>query len=172
MGHHQHKEHAPRSVGVGVITVSTTRTEATDEGGDLLAKLAATAGHRVLARRLVQDDVFAIRQAVEDLSRVPELRAVLLTGGSGITRTDVTVEAIEGLVEAWLPGFGELFRQLSYQDIGSAAILSRAFAGVAQVDGGGRFLVAVLPGSPAAVRLAAQKLLLPELGHIVYELDR
>jgi molybdopterin adenylyltransferase len=173
MGHVEHKAHAPKSIGVGLVTVSTSKNAVTDEGGPLMAELVEKAGHRVLERRLVKDDVQQIRDCLTDLDRISEIRAVLLSGGTGITKQDLTLEAITPLALAWLPGFGELFRQLSYLEIGSAAMMSRAAAAVCQVrPDSRRLVVAMLPGSPAAVRLALERLLLPELGHLIFEIDR
>ena len=171
MGAHQHspaaKQHhasAPKHVGCAVITVSDTRTPETDSGGDLLAELIAGAGHPLVSREIVRDEASAIRAAAERALANAECRAVLLTGGTGASPRDVTPEAVRPLLERELPGFGELFRMLSFHEIGPAAMLSRAFAGSC----GGK-VVFGLPGSPAAIRLALEKLVLPELGHLVGE---
>lgn len=159
-----HHREAARVVACAVVTVSDTRTLETDRSGSLAAEMLAARGHHVLERRLVADDVAAIRAVVEELLGQPELGAVILTGGSGIAPRDVTPEAVRPLLEREIPGFGELFRMLSFEEVGPAALLSRALAGTAR----GR-LVAALPGSEAAVRLALERLLLPELGHLVAE---
>lgn len=173
MGHQEHKHRAPRQVGVGVISVSTSRTAQTDESGDLLAELARRAGHEVFDKRLVKDDADQIRRAINEMGAEVRLRAVLLTGGTGITVSDVTLRALEPFVETWLPGFGELFRSLSFREIGSAAMLSRAALGIGRLgEVPLRRVFAAMPGSPEAVRLAMEGLILPELGHLVYELDR
>jgi molybdopterin adenylyltransferase len=164
---HAHRRSAPSSVPAVVITVSDSRTAETDRGGDLVAELLEAAGHRVIARARVRDDVEAIRRAVDDAIMRDDVRAVLLTGGTGLAARDVTPEALERIFDRTIPGFGELFRILSYQEIGSAAMLSRAVAGTAR----GRILVG-LPGSPAAIRLALERLVLPELGHLVGEAGR
>ncbi|MDJ0867810.1 MAG: MogA/MoaB family molybdenum cofactor biosynthesis protein [Myxococcota bacterium] len=161
---HRHRHHAPRSVPAVVITVSDTRTLEDDTGGALLAELLEGGGHQVLARVIVADEIEAIRKAVDEAIMRADVRAVLLTGGTGIAARDVTPEAIQPILDRPLPGFGELFRQLSYEEIGSAAMLSRALAGTAR----GRVLFA-LPGSRAAIRLALEKLVLPELGHLAAE---
>ncbi len=161
---HRHRHHAPRSVPAVVITVSDTRTLEDDTGGALLAELLEGGGHQVLARVIVSDEIEAIRKAVDEAIMRADVRAVLLTGGTGIAARDVTPEAIQPILDRPLPGFGELFRQLSYEEIGSAAMLSRALAGTAR----GRVLFA-LPGSRAAIRLALEKLVLPELGHLAAE---
>ncbi len=144
--------------------MSDTRDASTDTGGDLLAEGLSGAGHRVVARRWVPDDREAIRGAVEGLLGDAEVQVVLLTGGSGLAPRDVTPEALADTFEREIPGFGELFRMLSYEEIGAAAMLSRATAGVAR----GR-IVALLPGSRGALRLALEKLLIPELGHLYGE---
>jgi molybdenum cofactor biosynthesis protein B len=147
-----------------VITVSDTRSLADDTGGALVCELLEAAGHRVALRELVTDDAGAIRAALERALASAGCAAVVLTGGTGIAPRDVTPEAIGPLLDRLLPGFGELFRQLSFADIGSAALLSRAFGGLAR----GKPVFA-LPGSRAAVRLALERLILPELGHLAFE---
>jgi molybdenum cofactor biosynthesis protein B len=160
----EHRRAAPASVPCVVITVSDTRSAADDTGGALLVELLEAAGHRVVARCLVADDVEAIQNALDSAVMRDDVCAVLLTGGTGIAARDVTPDALEPVLDRVIPGFGELFRVLSYQEIGSAALLSRALAGTVR----GRF-VAALPGSRAAIRLALEKLLLPELGHLAGE---
>ena len=160
----QHHHSAPKQIGCAVITVSDTRTPETDSGGALLAELLAGAGHTLVSREIVRDDVAEIRRAVERALAREDCRAVLLTGGTGTSPRDVTPEAVRPLLERELPGFGELFRMLSFHEIGPAAMLSRAFAGARAGK-----VVFGLPGSPAAIRLALEKLALPELGHVVGE---
>ncbi len=160
----QHHASAPKRVGCAVITVSDTRTPATDSGGDLLVELIAGAGHPLISREIVCDDTALIRAAVERALANEACRAVMLTGGTGTSPRDVTPEAVLPLLERELPGFGELFRMLSFHEIGAAAMLSRAFAG----SRAGK-VVFGLPGSPAAIRLALERLALPELGHLVGE---
>jgi molybdenum cofactor biosynthesis protein B len=159
-----HRQQAPRSVPTAVVTVSDTRTPETDTGGDLVASLLQAAGHPVTHRQIVPDAAEAIATAVRQATAREDTRAVILTGGTGVAPRDVSPEAVEPLLTRVIPGFGELFRILSYQEIGSAALLSRALAGLRD----GR-VVAVIPGSRGAVRLALEKLLLPELGHLVAE---
>lgn len=161
---HGHRRVAPVRVATLVITVSDSRTPETDTGGALLAELLEAAGHPVVERRIVPDAVEAIRDVVQQALARDDVRAVLLTGGTGIAVRDVTPEALEAIFDRHIPGFGELFRMLSHAEIGSAAMLSRAVAGTAH----GKF-VAGLPGSPAAIRLALEQLVLPELGHLVAE---
>jgi molybdopterin adenylyltransferase len=144
---------------IAILTVSDTRSAAEDLSGDLLARLAAEAGHTVTARILLPDDVFTLVELLKRWMESPEIDVILSTGGTGITGRDVTPEAFEQVLEKELPGFGELFRMLSYKKIGTAAMLSRAMAGVA----GGKLLFA-LPGSPAAAEEAWNEIL-------VYQLD-
>ncbi len=157
--HAHHRTKTP--VSCGVITASDTRTADDDISGDLAAHLLEEADHRVVDRTIVADDPAAIRAAVSDMD-ARGVRAAIITGGTGIAPRDRTYEAVAEIIERELPGFGELFRSLSYAEIGSAAMLSRAVAGIR-----GRMLIASLPGSPDAVRLGLEHLLVPELGHIV-----
>ena len=162
----EHRSDAPTQVSCFVLTCSDSRAHADDVSGRALREALEAAGHSVVGQTVVRDEPDQIRAAVE---RGIEggARAVLITGGTGITRRDQTVEAIRPLLEKEIPGFGELFRMLSFQEIGSAAWLSRALAGTARGA-----LIFVLPGSPNAVRLALDRLILPELGHAVRELSR
>jgi len=168
MGLKEHHRTAPSAVAVGLITVSDSRTEATDESGRLCAELCDKAGHHVAARRLVPDDPALVRAAIEEMiASAAGVQAILVNGGTGISRRDRTFEAVSGMLEGRLDGFGELFRALSYKEIGAAAMLSRAVGGHAR----GRAIFC-MPGSPSAVRLAMTELILPELGHIVAELEK
>jgi molybdenum cofactor biosynthesis protein B len=151
-------------VPTAIVSVSDTRTLATDTGGARIAELLAAAGHPVISREVVRDEPDAIRGALERWLREPGVRALIFTGGTGVAPRDVTPETIEPRLERVVPGFGELFRMLSWHDVGSAALLSRALAGIAA----GR-VIFVLPGSRAAVELALEKLILPELGHLAAE---
>jgi molybdenum cofactor biosynthesis protein B len=166
-GLHGHRRAAPERVPCAVLTVSDTRTLETDTGGALVAELLAAAGHPVVSRDVVPDDAEAIRGAALEALARPEVRALIVTGGTGVAPRDVTPDALEPLLERTLPGFGELFRMLSWQEIGSAALLSRAFAGLRA----GR-VVFVLPGSRGALRLALERLILPELGHLAGEAQK
>jgi len=167
MSHTGHRRHAPRTVAVAVITVSDTRTPENDESGLLIVDLCEKAGHTVTARRIVPDDPDAVRAALDHFLDDAAVEAVLVNGGTGISGRDRTFEAISELIETPIPGFGELFRSLSYAEIGAAAMLSRAAAGLAS----GRPVFS-MPGSPAAVRLAMEKLILPEIGHVLAESRR
>jgi molybdenum cofactor biosynthesis protein B len=160
----QHRQAAPQVVRCAVITVSDTRTLENDRGGELLATSLAGAGHVVVRREIVPDDPVRIHLLVEQLADASVLDAVLITGGTGIANRDQTFETISALLTKTLPGYGELFRMLSYEDIGPAAMLSRTVGGLI-----GQVVILTMPGSPAAVRLALEKLILPELAHVVYE---
>jgi molybdenum cofactor biosynthesis protein B len=155
---HQHREAAPETVRVAVLTISDTRTSETDTGGDVVEETMRGAGHEVVAREIVRDEATSIRTTLVDLLARPEVDAVVTTGGTGISGRDTTYEVVERMVEKRLDGFGELFRMLSYEEIGAAAILSRALAGAV-----GTKLIASLPGSRNAVRLGVEKLLAPEI---------
>ncbi|MGP1909094.1 MogA/MoaB family molybdenum cofactor biosynthesis protein [Metabacillus sp. JX24] len=164
----EHKKMAPVRVSCKVITVSDTRTADTDKSGRLILSLLEKAGHGAAEYEIVPDEVMLIKNAAVSGCKAPDIDAVLISGGTGIAKRDVTLEAVSGIFEKELPGFGEIFRMLSYQeDIGSAAILSRAAAGTAD-----NTIVFSMPGSTGAVRLAMEKLILPELGHIVKELKK
>ena len=163
----EHKAAAPKSVGCYVVTVSDTRTEDTDTGGKAIVELLSGAGHRIIGRSLVRDDPEQLRDAIGRQLANPDVQVVITTGGTGITSRDCTFEAVSTMLWKRLDGFGELFRMLSYDQIGSGAIMSRALAGTIA----GRVIVS-LPGSEAAVRLALEKLLIPELGHLVREATR
>jgi molybdenum cofactor biosynthesis protein B len=167
MSQEQHKAQAPSTVTCAVVTVSDTRTRETDRSGAAIAAILETAGHQVAVREIVKDDPVQVAAVVREALVNPDVQVVITTGGTGITSRDSTYEAIEALLEKRLHGFGELFRMLSYADIGPAAMLSRATAGTAC----GRVVFA-LPGSEGAVRLAMDKLIVPELGHLVQQVRR
>ena len=167
MSHTDHRAQAPASVRCAVLTISDTRTEATDTGGAAIVSLLEANGHIVTGKTIVRDEPAEVRGWIERQVAAGDARILITTGGTGITARDGTFEVASGLIEKPLPGFGELFRMLSYQEIGAAAMLSRACAGRI----GGAILVC-LPGSEHAVRLAMQKLLLPELGHLAREATR
>ena len=167
MSQTEHKAHAPVSVRCFVLTVSDTRTVETDASGRAIVELLTAAGHEVAGRTIVKDDPELVRGTIERQLASPDVQVIITTGGTGITSRDSTYEAISGLLQKRLDGFGELFRTLSYQQIGAAAMMSRACAGLVS----GRIVVS-LPGSEAAVRLAMERLLIPELGHLVEQARR
>jgi molybdenum cofactor biosynthesis protein B len=155
------------SLRVAVLTLSDTRTPETDQGGQLIRQLLAANGHAIVYYAVLKDDPGQLRAAVQELAERGDVHAVLTTGGTGVSRRDSTFEALAGLLEKRLDGFGELFRMLSYQEVGAAAMLSRATAGVFR-----GVLIFSMPGSVDAARLAMEKLILPELPHLVLELAK
>ena len=164
-----HKKKASKKLRFAVIICSTSRysdskaaKNVSDESGDLIAKLVENDGHSVMSRDLIPDDSKLIEESINRALKSKEIDAIITIGGTGITPSDVTIETIAPLLEKQLPGFGELFRSLSYDEIGSAAIMSRAIAGVVQ-----RKVVFCIPGSPSAVKICIEKLILPEVGHII-----
>lgn len=161
----EHRAHGPSSVACGVITVSDSRGPESDDSGKLIQDLLARSGHTVPFYTVVKDDPGAIRDSVETAAQRCDV--IITNGGTGVSRRDVTVPALAPRVDRVLPGFGELFRALSYDAIGSAAFLSGAFAAVYR-----NRLLFCLPGSPDGCRLAMEKLILPELGHVVGLLRR
>lgn len=163
----QHRSYAPDSVACVVLTVSDSRTVEDDTSGGLLSDGLAAAGHKLADRAIVPDEPAEIRAAVQTAIARPDVDAILVSGGTGVAARDSTVETVEPLLQKVLPGFGELFRALSFEEIGPAAMLSRALAGSA-----GRTAVFVLPGSSGAARLALERLILPELAHMVGQLRR
>jgi molybdenum cofactor biosynthesis protein B len=167
VSHAEHKAHAPASIACYVLTVSDTRTPDTDTGGRAIRELLEGAGHSVAGHAIVRDEPSRVTATVRQQLAEARARVIVTTGGTGITSRDGTFEAIDALLEKRLDGFGELFRMLSFQEIGSAAMMSRATAGTA-----GRTAIFVLPGAPDAVRLAMTRLILPELGHVVQQLNR
>jgi molybdenum cofactor biosynthesis protein B len=167
MSAEQHRTTAPTVLGFGLITVSDTRRPDDDVSGRSLAALAQVAGHRIEGPVLVPDDVAAIRAALRCLLAVPSVDVVVLTGGTGFAPRDVTLDAVLPLFDRPVEGFGELFRMLSWQQVGAAAMLSRAAAGLI-----GDRAVFLLPGSPKAVSLAMEKLILPEAGHLLGQARR
>lgn len=163
--HKIHRERGPKSARVYIITVSTSRyhdRSIVDESGDLAAQLAAEAGHVVVGRDLLPDDLYAIRKKALELLSRDDVDVVVFTGGTGLAKTDFTVEALRPLFEKEIEGFGDVFRIYSVQEVGTSAFLTRATAGVA----GGKVIVA-LPGSPNAVKVA-MRILLEEISHLLY----
>ncbi len=167
----QEHEHAAAAtvVGVAIVTVSDTRGQADDLSGDLIAQLLTANDYQVVSRHHVPDDCTAIQMLVRQLIADDSAGAILLTGGTGFSPRDVTPEALAGIIEKPMPGFGEIFRNLSFGEakVGPAAILSRATAGTC-----GKTFIAALPGSPAAVRLAMERLIVPLLRHLVHQLNK
>ena len=163
----EHKAQAPASVACYVLTISDSRTPDTDTGGRAIRDMLEGSGHLVAGHAIVKDEPALVAAHVRAQLADPRTHVIITTGGTGISARDGTVEAIDGLLEKRLAGFGELFRMLSFQEIGSSAMMSRAIAGTV-----GRKAIFLLPGSPGAVRLAMNRLILPELGHVVQQLSR
>ncbi|MBH0230154.1 molybdenum cofactor biosynthesis protein B [Halobacillus yeomjeoni] len=164
----EHKKQAPGSVKCTVITVSDTRTLNTDKSGHLMMEFLEADNHHIIEYSIIKDDFDHIVQTVKSAVENPEVDAVILNGGTGISKRDVSVEAVQSILTKEIPGFGELFRMFSYkEDIGTAAILSRAVAGVCETTA-----VFSIPGSSGAVKLAMNRLILPELPHIIHEIKK
>ena len=163
MAVHEHKNKAHRTVRCAIITLSDTRDETTDKSGKRIKDLLAEQNQPVTSYQILKDEPDQITAAVRDLLAQPDVDVIITNGGTGIAPRDTTFEAIQGLLEKEIPGFGEMFRMLSYKDIGPAAMLTRATAGVAQ----GKVIIS-LPGSTGAVELGMTKLVLPELGHMLF----
>jgi len=157
----EHKSRSKIDVGVAVITLSNSRTLETDTSGDTIRDLLEENGHRIPARKVIPDNLKILRTTIRGLLRNKEVHAIITTGGTGLAPTDVTIEAVRPMLDKELPGFNALFMQLSYDQIKSAAMMSRALAGTLKGK-----VIFCLPGSPRACKLALESLILPELGHI------
>jgi len=166
-GYHQHKKEAPRSITCAVLTISDTRAEQDDESGSLIRQKLSENGHRVMDYSILKNDTEPIKKKISELLGQEELQVIITSGGTGVSHRDITVETITPILEKKLEGFGELFRSMSYQEIGTGSIMSRAVAGVAS----GKVIIC-LPGSLGAVTLAMGKIILPEIGHMVREATR
>jgi len=163
---HRHKAESQGSVAIAIVTVSDTRTPETDTSGQTIRTLAEAAGHRIVGHRIVKDEPVQVEEALEEFTKT-EARLIIFNGGTGISQRDRTYDVISRKLEKTLPGFGEIFRMLSYDQVGAAAMLSRATAGVYRNK-----VVFSTPGSTDAVRLAVEKLILPEIQHLAWELIR
>ena len=167
MGYEEHKHLSPQKINCAVLIISDSRTEKTDESGKLLVGGLSGAGHSVTSFGLLKNDSEAIRGKLGELLHSGEVQAIITSGGTGASKMDLTIETVLTMLEKRLDGFGELFRYLTYQEIGSGSILSRATAGVTL----GKVIIC-LPGSLKAVKLALEKIILPEIGHMVREATR
>ena len=167
MGYEEHKHLSPQTVDCAVIIISDSRTEKTDESGKLLVEGLTSAGHSVSSFSLLKNDREAIQEKMAELLHSPAVQVIITSGGTVASKKDITIETVSPTLEKRLDGFGELFRYLTYQEIGTGSILSRATAGVAL----GRVVICV-PGSLKAVKLALDKIILPEIGHMVREATR
>lgn len=165
--HEQHQQQGPQSIRCAVITVSDTRTLETDTGGQAVIHHLTAAGHQIAAREIIPDDPARMQPLLLSLQTRDDIDAILMTGGTGISSRDMTYETVSALLTKPLPGYGEIFRMLSYQEIGPAAILSRAIGGLL-----GRKVLLTMPGSPAAVKLAMEKIIIPQLPHLLREARR
>ena len=163
----EHREAAPDSIGCAVITVSDTRDETTDRSGQIMRETLVEAGHKLILYRIVRDEPAEIEAVLVDCKADAAIQAIIFNGGTGIAQRDTTFDVLSRVIEKELPGFGELFRMLSWDEIGPAAMLSRATAGVYA----GRLIFST-PGSSNAVRLAMTRLIVPEIGHLVYEVTK
>lgn len=160
----EHRAEGPDAVVCGVITVSDTRTEETDTSGRLIMNMLADCGHRTPFYRIVKDEADQIRGAFEEACADPAIQVVISSGGTGITKRDTTYDVVVSMLEKEMPGFGELFRNVSYQEIGTAAMLTRATAGICRDT-----ILMTLPGSGNACRTGMEKIILPEISHMVRE---
>ena len=177
MGYEDHREQAGvRSIAFAVVTCSDTRTEETDVSGAKIRNMLGEAGHEVVHYEVIADEPAGLRTLLKNLARRADIQAIVFNGGTGISRRDNTYDAVSALLTKTLPGFGEVFRMLSYESIGSGAILSRATAGIIVNKGAygheQHTVVFCIPGSPQAVELAMMKLILPEVSHLVWETTR
>ena len=164
----EHRNHAAdRRARCAVLTASDSRTAETDTAGDVIADLLEGAGHIVVERTIVPDEAAEIGTTLDSWLRSPEIQVICTTGGTGISSRDTTIEVVRARLDRVLDGFGEIFRFLSWKEVGSAAMLSRAVAGLA-----GSTLIFSMPGSPKAVRLAMEELIVSELPHLLWERDR
>ncbi|MBN1368923.1 MAG: molybdenum cofactor biosynthesis protein MoaB [Dehalococcoidaceae bacterium] len=167
MGYHDHKEASPVVVSAGVLVISDSRTEYSDESGKLICRLLESNGHDLGGFELLKNEPLSITASVNKLIESAHVQAIIISGGTGLSARDVTVETVAPMLDKKLDGFGELFRSLSYREIGSGCIMSRAMAGVCR-----KKVIICLPGSLKAVRLAMENIILPELGHMVREATR
>ncbi len=167
MGYQEHKHHSVQNVACAVITTSDSRTEQDDESGTLIKQRLTDNGHKVTYYTILKNDAEAIKQKIEELLRRDDVQVIITGGGTGLSKRDVTVNTIAPMLEKKLEGFGELFRQLTFQEIGTGSIMSRAIAGVTK----GKVIICI-PGSLGAATLAMDKIILPEIGHLVREATR
>ncbi|MBA3874176.1 MAG: MogA/MoaB family molybdenum cofactor biosynthesis protein [Anaerolineae bacterium] len=168
MGAEDHREKAGKGpVTIAIVTVSDTRTPETDANRQYIEKRMGELGHQVAAYRLIKDEPDQVAAVIEELTMMPEVQLILFNGGTGISPRDTTYDVVSKYLEKTLPGFGELFRMLSFQEVGAAAMFSRATAGVYHGK-----LIFSMPGSPNAVQVALEKLIIPEINHLAWEIAR
>jgi len=167
MGYEEHKHHSPTNVNCAVVIVSDSRTEKDDLSGDFIVKSLKDSGHKVLSRCILKNEAGSVRSRLNELLGDDSLRVIIISGGTGISHRDITVETVSPMLDKKMDGFGELFRFLTYQQIKTGSVLSRSMAGVINSK-----LVICLPGSLGAVTLAMEQIILPEMGHMVREATR
>ncbi|MFC2033950.1 molybdenum cofactor biosynthesis protein B [Chloroflexota bacterium] len=167
MGYKEHKHESPKNLNCAVVIVSDSRTEQDDESGKLIKQKLSQNGHQVLSYFLLKNELDSILEKVNELLEIKELQVIIISGGTGVSHRDVTIETITPILDKKLDGFGELFRLLTYQEIGTTSIMSRAVGGVTKGK-----VILCLPGSTGAVSLAMDKVILPEVGHLVREATR
>jgi len=167
MGHREHKQHARKGIGCAVLTISDSRTRDTDDSGRIIKKFLESGNHRVLFYDVLKDDKEQLEKIMEKLISDSDIEVIITNGGTGISKRDITIEVVSRFIEKELKGFGELFRYLGYKEIGSSAIMSRTLAGVSK----GKVIIS-LPGSENAVTLAMSDIIIPELGHMLWEVIR
>lgn len=167
MSHLKHKEEVPKNLGFAIVTISDSRTFETDESGNTASKILISNGYDVVERVLIPNDAGSIKKKIRKLIKDKRIDVIITIGGTGLSKRDLTVETVSKMVEKKINGFGELFRAISYNEIGSSAMLSRAFGGVASGK-----IILCLPGSQNAVELAIRKLILPEIRHMIREVRR
>ncbi|MEM3713102.1 MAG: molybdopterin-binding protein [Thermoproteota archaeon] len=167
MSYLKHKEDVPKNLGFAIVTISDSRTLETDESGNTASKILISNGYDVVERVLISNDAGSIRKKIRELVKDKRIDVIITIGGTGLSKKDLTVETVSKMVEKKINGFGELFRAISYNEIGASAMLSRAFGGVASGK-----IILCLPGSQNAVELAIRKLIIPEIRHIVREAKR
>ena len=167
MGYQDHKQHVPLNVNCAVIIISDSRTEQTDESGKYIMDSLKEAGHTITSYSIIKNDASEIIDKIGNIFKDNPTQVIITSGGTGASHMDITIETITPILEKKMEGFGELFRNLTYQEIGSGSILSRAMAGVIK----GRIIIS-LPGSLEAVKLAMGKIIIPEITHLVREASR
>lgn len=167
MGIKEHKEKAKKNLNCAVITVSSTRNKDNDESGKIICKILEDNGHKIIYYNIIKDDLILIKSAIKKLIASSEIKAIILNGGTGISKKDLTIEAVLPFIQKKLDGFGEIFRYLSYKEIGSPAIMTRAVAGIVDSK-----IIICLPGSKNAVKLAMEKIIIKEICHMVWEANR
>ncbi|MDD5605129.1 MAG: MogA/MoaB family molybdenum cofactor biosynthesis protein [Dehalococcoidales bacterium] len=167
MAYDEHKQASPSCITAGVLVISDSRTTVSDESGKLICRLLEENGHKVAGFKLLKNDASDIQEAFSSLLSIPEVKIIIASGGTGLSKRDITVETMMPLLDKKLDGFGELFRTLSYQEIGTGCIMSRALAGTIDSK-----VIICLPGSLKAVKLAMEQIILPEIGHLVREASR